>query len=399
MRPADKNYEVSLPGRTTYSKSWGPEVGIAVQQSVRYAKEDKGGIKRPKPRGWKEPLPYSCLHRSFNRGSGMLFREWKSYITPSLTYWDRYDGDVGAGQGSAADSQNAALTVMPEGGRLDLDGLEERCYRECYNKARQQTVNIGVAILEAGKTASMITSTATKLARAIFALRRGRWKKAASILGVRPGRYSSNWAKKWLEWKYGWMSLLSDIYGSVEHLSKMNSWDWKVSASKRQKVFLNRSQAIGSGFGHCMVVATGWAGVHVRMDFIPSDMLELSALGITNPALMIWESIPHSFVVDWLVPVGDWLQGLDHSCAIASGTACISRIIKQEWSVSGLNDAERVGQYDCTYTNSYTGKRKYVSLSRVVRPLAAPPYPRLQNPLKSLDRMVTALALLRSAFK
>jgi hypothetical protein len=30
-----------------------------------------------------------------------------------------------------------------------------------------------------------------------------------------------------------------------------------------------------------------------------------------NPAYLAWELIPYSFVVDWAIPIGDWLMSLD----------------------------------------------------------------------------------------
>lgn len=399
MKPSDRNFEVSLPGSTSYETSWGGAGGSFGQTGVRYAKEDRGGIRRPKPKGWKDPLPYSLIRRVFIRGSGTLLRTWQSRLDPKVRYWDRYSGDVGASQGSPADCVNAAHSVMPEGGGVDLSRMEEDCYAACYKKARQQTVNVGVALAEAGKTANLITSTATRCARSLLLLRRGRVAQAASVLGVRPGRRGLHWSQKWLEWKYGWMPLLSDIHSSAEHLSRFDPWSWKMTASKRIRQPCDRSAILGSGFSKCVVDATGWTGVHVRMDFIPSDMLELSALGVTNPALVAWELLPYSFVIDWMVPVGDWLVGLDHACAIANGVYSSTRFTKQNWTVAGLNDSGVSGIYDLTYNNSWSGSVEFVSLRRIVGPLTPPPYPRLRNPITGLTRMVTALALLRNAFK
>lgn len=36
-----------------------------------------------------------------------------------------------------------------------------------------------------------------------------------------------------------------------------------------------------------------------------------SSLGLNNPAGIVWEAIPFSFVVDWIVPVGDFIENLN----------------------------------------------------------------------------------------
>lgn len=37
---------------------------------------------------------------------------------------------------------------------------------------------------------------------------------------------------------------------------------------------------------------------------------QLNGLGLLNPALLWWELLPYSFVVDWFLPVGDVLTSL-----------------------------------------------------------------------------------------
>lgn len=49
-----------------------------------------------------------------------------------------------------------------------------------------------------------------------------------------------------------------------------------------------------------------------------------AALGITNPLATAWELIPYSFVLDWVIGVGEYLNNLDalvgiEECIIRSG--------------------------------------------------------------------------------
>jgi hypothetical protein len=34
------------------------------------------------------------------------------------------------------------------------------------------------------------------------------------------------------------------------------------------------------------------------------------AVGLTNPALVAWELVPYSFVIDWFLPIGNWLTAI-----------------------------------------------------------------------------------------
>lgn len=400
MIPSDKNYESTLPGTWNYSNSWNNTGGTVLVPTARYGKEERAGFQhRPKPKGWKEPLPYIFGRDAYDRGSGSLRRHWVNRFDPKLTYDDQYIGFVGAGAGSPVDTLNI-MGNYPFQGDVDLDYLEDLCYRKCYNKARQMTVNIGVAVGEANKTIGMVRDTARRISWSVFALKKGRYREAASVLGVRPGPRRKDWARKWLEWKYGWMPLMNDIYGSCEALAKYTQEDWLVTASKKIRQPLDYDVVSGSGFSHNRCISKGWAGVHVRMDWLPAESTIPSSLGLTNPAELAWELLPYSFVVDWMVPVGDWLKGFDHAMAIAHGRACISRFTEQFWTVDGLSDDLIEGAYFCTYSNNYHATRERKALIRRVTSLEPPPYPHLnKKPLKGLPKMITALALLRVAFK
>lgn len=401
LKPNDRNFAVSLNDTLSYVASWYPP-NPATTVQWKYAKEERGGIRRPKPLGWKEPLPYTFERRVFDRGQGTLRRIWTSTSNPNLTYHDTYSGVVAGGQGSPADSINFFDDAMPLLGRIDYARAEDEVYSACYKKCRDATINLTVALGEVNKTAHLVASTASTLTRAVLALRRGRYKDAAKILGVKPGRKKyPDWASKWLEWKYGWMPLLQDIEGACEHIAKRDMSDWKLTRTKWRRFDQELTALVqkGSGFGTYQVATSGMSLVKVRMDFIPADTFEVSMLGLTNPALTLWELAPYSFVVDWLVPVGDWLQGLDHAAQIKSGTACITRFVRQQWDGRGIDDSFTAGGYHQSFQNTWTASQRYVNLRRRVMPLLPPDYPRLRNPLNGLTRMVTALALLKNAFK
>jgi hypothetical protein len=48
-----------------------------------------------------------------------------------------------------------------------------------------------------------------------------------------------------------------------------------------------------------------------------SQLANLQDWGITNPLLLAWELLPYSFVVDWFIPVGDWLATVDYSLGLS----------------------------------------------------------------------------------
>jgi hypothetical protein len=61
-----------------------------------------------------------------------------------------------------------------------------------------------------------------------------------------------------------------------------------------------------------------------------ASLKQLSQLGITNPALLVWELIPYSFVIDWLIPVGDFLSSLDALVGVENLLVGDSYIVKKK---------------------------------------------------------------------
>lgn len=112
--------------------------------------------------------------------------------------------------------------------------------------------------------------------------------------------------------------MLSDIYGAAEFLAqrvKDNgyvgvTWD-SATASQQDDVFFfgaTPSWAYGRKFGLHVRKSTCKIGTAYR---VSNEMLaNLSETGITNPALIVWDAIPLSFVVDWFLPVANYLENL-----------------------------------------------------------------------------------------
>lgn len=399
MDPSSQNHNTSIPGYCSYENDWGGASGTT-KGVLLSSYLNRGGIRRPKPReSWINPTPYQLVSRKVNGGNGTCSRIWISLTDPKKKYFDRYHGAVGGGNGAPCSYANIALAVYPEGGPPGLmQYLRDMTYRSCYTKMRAKTVNVGVAIGEARQTVALVTQTAQRCAKAMILLRKGRWQMAARVLGVRPGRYSQDFGRKWLEWKYGWMPMVEDVYQSAVHLAQRNAGDWRVSVKSRQERPLVGMKLLGYGFAKVIGSCAGKIGVQTRFDFIPTSQFEPSKLGMTNPALIAWELIPFSFVVDQLVDVGAWLEGLDHSVAIADGVSCTSTFIKQKWSISGMNDEQTAGGYFMSYSNAHSGTVEYVSLSRIVGGVSPPGFPSLRNVIPGLGAMKTALNLLVKAF-
>jgi hypothetical protein len=205
---------------------------------------------------------------------------------------------------------------------------------EAYTKARARladkvngmSVNLAQALGERRQTADLLVSTATRIAAAALALRRGRLGDFASALSLGPHGIPSakKWAKvaktpvskrisnHWLEYTYGWKPLLQDAFGVAELLANHLSTDRynigvSSSATAEEKIVI-RGSGLGANSTKASKTKTKMSLTY-RLD--SSARSVLAQTGISNPALLAWELLPYSFVVDWFLPVGNYLQALD----------------------------------------------------------------------------------------
>jgi hypothetical protein len=367
-----------------------------VANAERYD-EVVGGVQRRKPMGgWVDPTPYSLYVRHYSLDSGSMVSQGKE-----TDGWTAYDGCVGAsGPLNSLDTWNAALTEDSMGD----ESLFDQVYAQARSRMKQSQVNLGVAFGERKQTARLIGDTASRLAKTVVNLKRGRIRAAMNELGITHKRHQprgQNWTQNWLELQYGWKPLLSDIHGACDALNGRNKGDWRVTveATKKTEVDISaRTSGSVAVLGGSSCRALGFYSVHVRVDLLPENeaKISLSSCGITNPLLIAWELVPFSFVVDWLLPVGEFIEGLDAMLGYNSATTCTSYFRKMRWDSSGISG--QGSTVDSQIRNLFSGWKEVTMLDRSWFP-GPPPVvlPRFKDPL-SATHMANGLSLLAQAF-
>lgn len=132
----------------------------------------------------------------------------------------------------------------------------------------------------------------------------------------------------WLEYRYGWSPLLMDAESIIDGVHKIRTPDEKrryVARAGLQKVVEGdppktvRTPVSGTPGGITLECSSHFkrtvrvsAGVmYDRRDQTPTEKLnELLGTRARDLPASLWECIPYSFVVDWFVGVGDWLQAV-----------------------------------------------------------------------------------------
>jgi len=176
------------------------------------------------------------------------------------------------------------------------------------------SVNLGCDIATGRQTVDMVVDTCGKLGRSAMALRKGNFALAARQLGVSPrGSHKSSLqglthedaSALWLELQYGWKPLLSDVYDLhkrfVENTAAPRKQCFQASKSFR------KFQQYGQGSYLHAVIQTDSESYKIVAVFNESVSVPRS-LGLVDPASILWEICPWSFVADWFLPIGSYLQ-------------------------------------------------------------------------------------------
>lgn len=200
-----------------------------------------------------------------------------------------------------------------------------------------------VSIIEAKKTMGMLTQTSGIIYRAMKAVRKGQFKKAATELGLKaiPKKTSrrKQLADNWLAYRYGWLPLYLDMYSHATAIydSAHKPMHFRVSGDGEEEISLTGLETtVGAKYFANSVQLNGiFAGqgskytytvphvvkrkyladtkkIKVGCIFEITDASAFTAanFGVDNPLNVAWEVVPLSFVVDWFYNIGDWLTQL-----------------------------------------------------------------------------------------
>lgn len=186
-----------------------------------------------------------------------------------------------------------------------------------------------------------------------------------------------------LQYNFGVAPLAEDLYSSVEMLrTRMDRPIYRRLSAGVKRTFKG-SFPYGVYFYDATGVFSQRATVHFRV--IPSLYLS-SDFDFGNPVEWAWELIPFSFVVDWAIPIGDWLGQLDALQGITDIHGTVTTRTEDRFKYrSNLPDYSFTERYGSYSQNTY--KRDVISS------IPLPSIPKW-SPSLSAKRAINATALL-----
>ncbi|DAD51316.1 maturation protein [ssRNA phage Gerhypos.3_22] len=191
-------------------------------------------------------------------------------------------------------------------------GQQNAILNKLLSRIKSHDFNPCVALAELNQTVGMLSSNLSKLGRAILALKRGDFSTAARCLGARP-RVSrlrpTDISGRWLELQYGWLPLASDCYEGMKAYEAISNGPRKKTFSA--KILGSRKLHDFSGSPtNFSCLTRGEMRRYIKYEMY-EEMSFQRQLGVMDPYSVAWEVTPYSFVVDWFVPFGTYLENLN----------------------------------------------------------------------------------------
>lgn len=320
-----------------------------------------------KPDSTKRVKPKDLFNASTDRSVfssetyNTTYLAW-DYADPNLDYYDF----LSAGAWTSFDNLSTAVLLEARGKLLD--------------KVKRQNVSMAQSIAEFRQTADLFLTLSQELLQGWRALRRLHFGELYRDL-----KRSREFSKKWIEFQFGLLPLVSDITGLLESLhDTIRDGSWihvEVRVSKTERRTRTISDSIGNGKIIQDATGTMTSKLKGRYRIRNAFIDDFRRFGFSNAAALGWELVPFSFVVDWAIDIGDWISRQDALLGAADFTYIPSGENRREYLSTG-----RGGK-----TASTKSITRFRSAAQSNLPIPRPRY----DPSPSLRKVVTGLSLIR----
>lgn len=306
--------------------------------------------------------------------------------------------------------------------------IEQHAIRNLYASMRKhQQHNLGVLLVELRESVGLIGNAAITVYQVIKSLRRGRVSDAMRSIssyfgenretylpnrdvlnrrrrrqGFRPISKADYASNMWLELQFGWLPILSDIQKTIRLVTdKINSSDRKIlvfhgyaNGTVSQELALDTTMPFARWSGSARRDVKVRHSCTAHFEIVDPEEYFLHVIGLSDPRSIAWEAVPFSFVVDWFIPVGHWLDSLNGNLGLKLLDYSYSK--KRSYEM----DAEIRSIQDADMWGVFRPKSSYSQFQRIVSPHGLPDYPLsvTWNDLLSPWKIATAGALIHQLF-
>ncbi len=364
--------------------------------------------------GWRNPTPfrsYVCVHRP---GRAFEYEAENASGTKVI-----HKGDLGYLPNNTDMGVFMGVTGAGHFPRVSAN-LVNRTTVEALNKLKGNAFNLAESLATLDKTLELVVSVATRM-RDLWRLlnakniaNRALWDRCQKAYysairhnvsrrkirrriffrswGLPSSKPPKSWwrlktSNLWLELQYGWKPLVQDIKGALAVWKGIKPLCHAVRHLEENEAPIARPITSGALMETKGTIING---CHVRVDaeLTSHGLVLMDALGLVNPFSLGWELLPYSFVLDWLLPIGNAISALTAPLGLdlmgISTTQFTKANVAYKW---------------CQFKNRKWGNPIEATACSLATYRTASffwPFPRvyIKSPFTSATRAATALSLL-----
>jgi hypothetical protein len=344
----------------------------------------------------KDSLPINPYLDSRKRASQLFFEGQRTVDINGTVSWNLLPQYL-YNFNQIATWDNALIVSAGIGAKYDAAVNEAMV--QALTKASDSKINLAVALAEGRKTVEMLMENATRLFNAYRFFRKGKLKEVYNLLNIDPRKGH----KSWLEMKYGWMPLLSDVKGAAEFFAQRHVGRplrfTVVGKATRDLSYVDNHTITGYGGASLLHSQSCFGSIEVKvkawLEVINPNLSTAQQLGLTNPMLIAWEVVPFSFVFDWFISVGNYLGALTalHGLNVRRSMLSAKFIINTESSYPASTFTSAGTTFISGGETLKLHREEYQRAPTLIEPWTLYP-PRKEHPL-DITKVITSLALFR----
>lgn len=235
---------------------------------------------------------------------------------------------------------NSAADLVQNYGSEEKYKAELACY-EAFRESLGSSVQGGAGLAEMNESLQMIARRASQLYKAFKAAKRLRAGKALTDLkdAFRPPKggwreYAKRTGGAYLEEHFGWAPLIQDVHDAIETLQNPIPKIRIQGSGSAQWSRLKTGGPYYAWLGGGKATMRCRSSAYVQLD---NPNLHLaSQLGLINPLSVAWELVPLSFLIDWFLPVGSFLESLTDFAGVTLLQPCHSVLMHADFNETYL---------------------------------------------------------------
>lgn len=264
-------------------------------------------VSNPKVLGYRSPSAWYCRRSRWQLSGGAIRYSWNQ--------WPHLEENVGDLTSFGLGDSRRLVYIDPS--------LADTLLKNTLSKMVEDDVAFNAFMLQGKQALKMVGNLATGIAHGTDALMTAEFKRPGNFRRFLANAANSairDFSGKYLEYLYGWKPLADDVENAFQSMidgytgPEQKRFRLAVRGHKQVKGEEDLIQSVA-----CWFTSSNWSSIQrirrvnkarlVLNYSFPSQAGEM--LPTMTPFGTAWELTPWSFVLDWFVPVGNWIGAME----------------------------------------------------------------------------------------